>query len=100
MEGQTPQPGVPAEVIPLVKAKLADMQAGKFTRFDIFKGPLKDNTGKEIVPAGKSLTQEDLEGIDAGTIKAFNLTDRKACTVCMNWLADGIQGTIPAMPSQ
>jgi hypothetical protein len=39
-----------------------------------------------------------LEGIDAGTIAAFNLTDRTACTVCMNWLADGIQGTIPAMP--
>jgi basic membrane protein A and related proteins len=98
MEGQTPQPGVPAEVVDQVKAKLAEMQAGKFTRFDIFKGPLKDNTGKEIVPAGVSLTQEDLEGIDAGTIKAFNLTDRKACTVCMNWLVDGIQGTIPAMP--
>jgi basic membrane protein A len=98
MEGQTPQPGVPADVIPLVKAKLAEMQAGKFTRFDIFKGPIKDNTGKEIVPAGVSLTQEDLEGIDAGTIAAFKLTDRKACTICMNWLVDGIQGTIPAMP--
>jgi len=58
------------------------------------------NTGKEIVPAGVSLTQEDLEGIDAGTIAAFNLTDRTACTVCMNWLVDGILGTIPAMPSQ
>jgi basic membrane protein A len=98
MEGQTPQPGVPADVVPLVQAKLADMLAGKFTRFDIFKGPLKDNTGKEIVPAGQSLTQEDLEGIDAGTISAFDLTDRTACTVCMNWLADGIQGTIPPMP--
>lgn len=98
MEGQTPQPGVPADVVPLVKAKLADMLAGKFTRFDVFKGPLKDNTGKEIVPAGQSLTQEDLEGIDAGTISAFNLTDRTACTVCMNWLAEGIQGTIPPMP--
>jgi len=52
------------------------------------------------VPAGVSLTQEDLEGIDAGTIAAFNLTDRTACTVCMNWLVDGILGTIPAMPSQ
>ncbi len=100
MEGQKPQPGVPADVVASVKAKLAEMVAGKFTRFDVFKGPLKDNTGKEVVPAGKSLTQEDLEGIDAGTIKAFNLTDRTACTVCMNWLADGIQGTIPAMPSQ
>jgi len=98
MEGQTPQPGVPADVVPLVQAKLADMRAGKFTRFDIFKGPLKDNTGKEIVAAGQSLTQEDLEGIDAGTISAFDLTDRTACTVCMNWLAEGIQGTIPSMP--
>jgi basic membrane protein A len=89
---------VPADVIPLVQAKLADMQAGKYTRFDIFKGPIMDNTGKEIVPAGVSLTQEDLEGIDQGTIDAFNLTDRTACTVCMNWLADGIQGTIPPMP--
>jgi basic membrane protein A len=98
MEGQTPQPGVPADVVPLVQAKLADMVAGKFTRFDVFKGPIKDNTGKEIVPAGQSLTQEDLEGIDEATIKANNLTDRTACTVCMNWLADGIQGTIPPMP--
>ena len=98
MEGQTPQPGVPAEVIPLVQAKLAEMLAGTFTRFDIFKGPIKDNTGKVIVPAGQSLTQEDLEGIDAGTIAAFNLTDRTACTICMNWLVEGIQGTIPAMP--
>ncbi len=100
MEGETTQPGVPAEVIPLVRAKLAEMLAGTFTRFDIFKGPLKDNTGKVLVPAGVSLTQEDLEGIDAGTIAAFNLTDRTACTVCMNWLVDGILGTIPAMPSQ
>lgn len=98
MEGQSPQPGVPADVVPLVQAKLAEMLAGTFDRFDVFSGPLMDNTGTEIVPAGQSLTQEDLEGIDAGTIAAFNLTDRTACTICMNWLADGIQGTIPAMP--
>jgi len=100
MEGQKPQPGVPEDVIPLVQAKLADMLAGKFTRFDVFAGPITDNTGKVIVPEGQSLTQEDLEGIDAGTIKAFNLTDRTACTVCMNWLVEGIQGTIPPMPGQ
>jgi len=98
MEGQTPQPGVPASVIPLIKAKLADMLAGKFTRFDVFKGPIKDNTGKVIVPDGVSLTQEDLEGIDQGTITAFKLTDRTACKICMNWLVDGILGTIPPMP--
>jgi basic membrane protein A and related proteins len=98
MEGQTPQPGVPAEVISQVKAKLADMVAGKFTRKDVFKGPIKDNTGKVIVPDGVSLTDEDLQGIDAATIKSNNLAGRTACTICMNWLVDGIQGTIPAMP--
>ena len=36
MPGQKPQPGVPADVIALVQAKLADMIAGKFTRFDVF----------------------------------------------------------------
>ncbi len=99
MEGQTPQPGVPAEVIPLVKAKIADMLAGKFTRKDVFMGPIKDNTGKIYVPAGQTLTDEDLQGIDAATISSSNLTDRTACTFCMNWLVDGIQGAIPAMPS-
>jgi basic membrane protein A len=98
MDGQTPQPGVPADVIPLVKAKLAEMQAGTFTRMDVFKGPIKDNTGKIIVPEGQTLTDEDLQGIDAATIKANNLADRTACTICMNWLVEGIQGTIPAMP--
>ena len=54
MSGQTPQPGVPTSVIPLVKAKLADMLAGKFTYKDIFAGPVKDNTGKIKVPAGRN----------------------------------------------
>ena len=98
MAGQTPQPGVPTTVITMVQAKLADMVAGKFTRKDVFKGPITDNTGKIIVPAGVSLTDEDLQGIDAATITSANLAGRKGCTICMHWLADGIQGTIPAMP--
>ena len=100
MEGQTPQPGVPTDVVPQVKAKLADMLAGKFKVQDVFKGPIKDNTGKTIIPDGQTVTVEDLFGIDAATIKAMGLTDRKPCTICMNWLADGIQGTIPPMPGQ
>ena len=101
MPGQTPQPGVPASVIPMVQAKLADMLAGKFTYKDIFKGPVKDNTGKIKVPAGQTLTVEDLFGIDAPTISSMNLTGRTACTTfSMPWLVNGIQGTLPAMPSQ
>lgn len=98
MDGQTPQPGVPADVIPLVKAKLADMMSGKFTVQDVFRGPIKDNTGNVIIPDGQTVTVEDLFGIDAATIKSSNLTGRTACTICMNWLAEGIQGTIPPMP--
>ncbi len=37
----------------------------------------------EVVPAGKKLTQQDLEGLPG-------------CTVCMSWLAKGIVGEIPA----
>jgi simple sugar transport system substrate-binding protein len=53
-----------------IKAK---MLAGSF---DIFKGPLKDNKGKEIIAAGKALKQTDLslEG--------------------MNYLVEGVVGSI------
>jgi basic membrane protein A and related proteins len=53
-----------------VKAK---MVAGTF---DIFKGPLKDNKGKEIIPAGKALKQTDL------TLEG------------MNYLVEGVVGSI------
>ncbi len=82
-DGATPAPGVPESVVPLVREKLAMMKAGKFTRFDVFAGPIEDNKGKEVVPAGKKLTQQDLEGLPG-------------CTVCMSWLAKGIVGEIPA----
>ncbi|HUN93372.1 MAG TPA: BMP family ABC transporter substrate-binding protein [Burkholderiaceae bacterium] len=36
----------------------AQMLAGTF---DIFKGPLKDNAGKVVIPAGKTLKQTDVE---------------------------------------
>jgi simple sugar transport system substrate-binding protein len=43
--------------------KAADAVKGKFMdgSFVIFKGPLKDNTGKEIIPAGKSYGQTAIE---------------------------------------
>lgn len=53
-----------------IKAK---MVAGTF---DIFKGPLKDNKGKEILPAGKVLKQTDL------TLEG------------MNYLVEGVLGSI------
>jgi len=76
------------------------MLAGKFTDADIFKGPISDNTGKVVIPAGKTLNYEDLFGIDAGTIKAFSLTGHTPCAICMPFLVNGVQGTLPAMPAQ
>lgn len=53
-----------------VKAKFAD---GSMV---IYKGGLKDNTGKEIIPAGKDLKQQD------GELEK------------MNWLAEGVVGKV------
>ncbi len=87
MEGQEPAPGVPAEVIPQVRELLDQMLSGEFTRFDVFTGPINDNKGAVIVPAGTSLTQSDLEGIDADL---GGVLGREGCTICMSWLAEGI----------
>ncbi len=66
MEGQTPQPGVPAEVIPQVKAVLADALAGKFDRFSVFSGPIKDNKGNEVIAAGQKFEQSDIDQFKPG----------------------------------
>jgi basic membrane protein A and related proteins len=66
----------------VVKDLLARMQAGAFTRFDVFAGPLVDNQGKQLLATGQKLTQQDLEGLPG-------------CTLCMRWLAEGIIGQIP-----
>ena len=89
MEGQTPTKGVaelPPEVLQQVQDTLAKMQKGEFTRFDVFAGPIKDNTGKEIVPAGHKLQQADLDQFDP----------KSGCTFCMHWWAEGITAELPA----
>ena len=90
MEGQTPQPGVkdlPAADVQMVKDTLAKMLAGEFTRFDVFAGPITDNTGKQVLAAGLKLQQPDLDQFPPGT---------PPCTVCMHWWAQGINATIPS----
>ncbi len=87
MEGQEPAPGIPAEVIPQVRDLLAQMIAGEFTRFDVFTGPINDNKGAVIIPEGTTLTQSDLEGIDAELGATLG---REGCTICMSWLAEGV----------
>jgi basic membrane protein A len=83
MEGEAVPKGVPAAVVPTIKELLAKMQKGEFTRFDVFRGPLTDNTGKQLLGQGKTLSQKDLEGLEG-------------CTICMKWLAQGILGRLPS----
>jgi basic membrane protein A and related proteins len=92
MEGQTPQPGVkdlPAADVQMVKDTLAKMLKGEFTRFDVFSGPIKDNTGKEILAAGAKLVQADLDQFPPGA-------EGNPCTVCMHWWAEGVNAEIPS----
>jgi basic membrane protein A and related proteins len=51
------------------KAKLKD------DTLDIYKGPMKDNTGKGVIPAGKVFKQKDPE------------------LESMTWLVDGVLGS-------
>ncbi len=98
MEGQEPYPSVPDSVIPEVEALLAQMKAGEFTRFDIFTGPINDNQGNVIIPAGTTLTQSDLEGLSQGYMDAFGIEGREACTICMDYLVEGFTPTAEIPP--
>jgi basic membrane protein A len=93
MDGQTPQKGIadlPAADVQKVKDTLAKELAGQFGRFDVFAGPIKDNTGKEILAAGAKLEQSDLDQFPPGA-------PANACKVCMYWWADGITVALPPL---
>jgi basic membrane protein A and related proteins len=93
MEGQTMTKGeseLPAADIAMVKDTLAKMLAGTFTRFDVFSGPIKDNKGNVIVPAGQKFEQADLDQFPPG---APGLT----CKYCMYWWAEGITAELPKL---
>ncbi len=92
MAGETPQKGVtdlPAADLALVKDTLAKMLAGTFGRFDVFAGPLTDNTGKVLLKAGEKLKQSDLDQFPPGA-------PGSECTTCMYWWNEGI--TVPLPP--
>jgi basic membrane protein A and related proteins len=91
MDGETPQPGIkdlPAADVQMVKDTLAKMLAGQFGRFDVFSGPINDNTGKVYVPAGEKLSQPDLDQFPPGA-------DGNPCKYCMRWFVEGIHGELP-----
>lgn len=91
MEGQTPQPGfsaLPAEDQQLIRDTVQAALEGRFTRFDVFKGPINDNKGNVILAPGVSLEQADLDGF-----KEFG----SPCNTCMYWWAEGITAELPSL---
>ena len=94
MDGETPQPGIadlPAEDVQKVKDTLATMLGSSTARFDIvFAGPIVDNTGKELLPAGQKLEQADLDQFPPGA-------PGSECKTCMYWWNDGITVELPKL---
>lgn len=90
MEGQELTAGLkdldPA-LIQEVRDTLVKMKAGQFTRFDVFSGPINDNNGNVIVPAGEKLEQLDLDAFPE-----YGL----GCKYCMKWWAEGITAELPS----
>jgi basic membrane protein A len=92
MDGETLTPGVadlPAADLQMVRDTLGKFLDGSMDRFSVFTGPIKDNTGAEILAAGEKLDQADLDQFPPGATG-------NECDPCMHWLAEGINGTIPA----
>lgn len=63
---------MPADVAKKAEKAVEDIKSGNL---NIFAGPLVDNTGKEIIPAGKALDDGALWG--------------------MNYYLQGVEGKIP-----
>ncbi|MGE0347896.1 BMP family ABC transporter substrate-binding protein [Hydrogenophaga sp.] len=65
---------VPAKVRDEVLARQADMAAGKLSVFAALREPVRDNAGRTVIEAGKALGDAQILG--------------------MNWLVEGVQGSI------
>ncbi len=69
-------PKVPDDVRALVDAEKAKFTSGEKDVFDVFAGPLKDQSGTEEVAAGTKMTGDEI--------------------LNMNWFVEGVVGTVPA----
>lgn len=89
MEGEELPVGIadlPPNVVNEVERLVKQALDGKFTRFDVFSGPINDNQGNLIVPKGEHLEQADLD-----QFPEYGL----GCTYCMKWWAEGITAELP-----
>ena len=65
-------PAIPDAAKKLVAEKKAAIAAGKFA---VFAGPIKGQDGKDKVPAGKSLSDKEIDSV--------------------NWYVEGVEGSVP-----
>ncbi|WP_207230918.1 BMP family ABC transporter substrate-binding protein [Bradyrhizobium sp. Leo121] len=65
-------PNIPPEVVKVFEEKKAAIIAGTLNPF---AGPIKDNTGKEMVPAGGKMSEATFSSL--------------------NWYVEGVEGTVP-----
>jgi basic membrane protein A len=91
MEGETLMPGVaelPEEDLQMVRDILDKMLKGEFTRFDVFKGPIIDNQGRQILADGVSLEQADLD--------CFKESGGP-CSIGMYWWNENVTAELPPL---
>jgi basic membrane protein A and related proteins len=77
------------EVIAEVQSIMDQMLAGTFDRFDVFAGPINDNQGNVVVPAGEKMEQADMDQFPPGA-------PGLECKYCMYWWAEGITSELPS----
>jgi basic membrane protein A and related proteins len=68
----TVNPSLPEAAKKLAAQKKSEIVAGKF---HVFQGPIKGQDGKDKVPAGKTLTDKEIDSID--------------------WYVEGVEGKVP-----
>ena len=94
MAGESLRKGVadlPEADLKLVKDTLATMLKSGTGRFDIvFPGPIVDNGGKTLLPAGEKLEQSDLDQFPPGA-------PGSECKTCMYWWNEGITAELPKL---
>jgi basic membrane protein A len=91
MEGEELMPGLrdlPEEDLQLVRDELAKFLSGEMTRFDVFKGPIKDNKGNVVLAEGEVLRQVDLDCFESADSPC-------AGGVGMYWWFENITAELP-----
>lgn len=93
MTGEEPSEGVKTlsdEVIQNVQSVLNEMLSGNFEHLDVFRGEIRDNQGRIIVPDGERLSESDIDQFPPG-----DPDEKCKYATCMYWFAEGVIAELP-----